>query len=101
MSFVLFVLWLGICVEVAADRISRISFYHPPPPTSLLPPTVFYFSILSTMPHSIQVTASYPSQFALSELPEETWIESRSVHFIPFLVEVQTNAGYIHATHAY
>ena len=96
MSFVLFVLWLGICVEVAADRISLIYFYHPPPPllTSLLPPTVFFFfSILSAMPHSIQVTASYPSQFALSELPEEAWIESRSVHFIPFLVEVQTNAG--------
>ena len=95
MSFVLFVLWLGICVEVAADRISRISFYYPPPSTPLysLPPFFFFFSILSTMPHSIQVTASYPSQFALSELPEEAWIESRSVHFIPFLVEVQTNAG--------
>ena len=82
MSFVSFVLWLGICVEVASDRISRI--YSLPP---------FFFSILSTMPHSIQVTASYPSQFVLSELPEEAWIESRSVHFIPFLVEVQTNAG--------
>ena len=91
MSFVSFVLWLGICVEVASDRISRISFYHPP--HLFTPSHRFFFSILSTMPHSMQVTASYPSQFALSELPEEAWIKSRSVHFIPFLVEVQTNAG--------
>ena len=44
MSSFLFVSWLGICVEVAANRISWISFYHPPPlPTSLLPPSVFFF----------------------------------------------------------
>ena len=30
-SFFLFVLWLDICVEVAVDRISRISIYTPPP----------------------------------------------------------------------
>ena len=29
MSFFLFVLWLGLCVDVAVDRISRISIYAP------------------------------------------------------------------------
>ena len=33
--------------------------------------TVKIFQFLR--PHSIQVTTSYPSQFALSELPEEAW----------------------------
>ena len=30
--FFLFVLWLGLCVDVAVDRISRISFFPPPRP---------------------------------------------------------------------
>ena len=38
--FVLFVLWLGLWVDVAVDRISRISIY-PPPPSHL--PSLFLF----------------------------------------------------------
>ena len=30
MSFFLFVLWLGLCVDVAVHRTSRISIYAPP-----------------------------------------------------------------------
>ena len=37
-SFFLFVLWLDICVEVAVDRISRISVYPPP----LFTPSLFW-----------------------------------------------------------
>ena len=37
--FLLFVLWLGLGVDAAIDRISRISICSPPPPT----PSVFSF----------------------------------------------------------
>ena len=48
-------------------------FLHPPYPPPLHSLPLFFFSLLSTILYSIQVTASYPSQFALSELPEEAW----------------------------
>ena len=47
----LFVLWVDICVEVAVDRISRISIY-PPTPLHFLP----FFWILPTILYSTQVT---------------------------------------------
>ena len=33
----LFILWLGICVDVAVDRISRLSINHPLPPPPFTP----------------------------------------------------------------
>ena len=50
--FFLFVLWLGLCVDVAVDRISRIS-------TSLIHslPLFFFFFTLTTILFSRQVTS--------------------------------------------
>ena len=49
MSFLL-PLWFRNCLEVAVDRILRISINHPPPPPSLL-----FFSILHAILSSTQV----------------------------------------------
>ena len=58
----LFILWLGICVDVAVDRISRLSINHPlPPPPSPHPSVLFaclfcFFFILPTVLSLTQVT---------------------------------------------
>ena len=48
------------CVDVAVDKIERISIYHPPPPHSSLPPSlfgfVFFFPVLPTILCLTQVT---------------------------------------------
>ena len=58
---VVVVLWLGICVEVAVDRILPISIYTPPPslPPSLSPSLVFFFSLLPTILSLTQVTVLF------------------------------------------
>ena len=39
MWFFLFILWFGLCVDVAVDKIPRVSIYSP----LSLPPSVFFF----------------------------------------------------------
>ena len=53
MSFFLFILWLELCVDVAVDKISRVSIYLP---LSLPPSVFFFFFIVPTILSLTQVT---------------------------------------------
>ena len=55
----LFILWLGICVDVAVDRISRLSINHPHLPPLHLHPIPLFFLFVCFVSFS-----SYP-QFSL------------------------------------
>ena len=48
----LFILWLGICVDVTVDRIWRISINYPPPPPSPHPSVLFVCFFLFHPTHS-------------------------------------------------
>ena len=72
MWFFLFILWFGLCVDVAVDKISRVSIYSP----LSLPPSVFFF-ILPTILSLTQVTFNEISaRLKLASVPFS------SLHFV-------------------
>ena len=72
MWFFLFILWFGLCVDVAVDKIPRVSIYSP----LSLPPSVFFF-ILPTILSLTQVTFNEISaRLKLASVPFS------SLHFV-------------------